>query len=228
MSQNRARLIWDLPVRLFHWLLVVCIAGSWATHYAGVQWFTWHRRCGYAVLVLVAFRVIWGFVGTYHSRFRNFLRGPRAIVSYLRGGAVGESPGHNPLGALSVVALLALPLFQAFTGLFSNDEIANAGPFYGWVTHAQSNRLTSWHHSNSELLLIFIGLHVAAVLWYTFVRRHSLLRAMISGRKSGSAVANAPSVNGSRLTLAVAILAALAVGLALAVRAAPDASIVLF
>jgi cytochrome b len=228
MPENQDRLIWDLPVRLFHWLLVACVAGSWVTHYAGVQWFPWHRRCGYAVLVLVAFRVVWGFVGTFHARFGNFLRGPRAIFGYMRGGGVAPSPGHNPLGALSVVVLLALLLFQAFSGLFSNDEIANAGPFYGWVTHAQSNRLTGLHHANSELLLVFIGLHVAAVLWYTVVRRQSLIRSMISGRKSGLAVDDAPSVDGSRLTLAVAIAAALAAVLALAVRAAPEASVVLF
>jgi hypothetical protein len=120
-------------VRIAHWLFVLCVAGSWLTHQAGVQWFGWHRRFGYATLVLVSFRILWGFAGTRHARFANFLRGPRAVVEYLRRGGAGEPVGHNPLGALNVVALLALMLVQAITGLFANDEITNTGPFYGWV-----------------------------------------------------------------------------------------------
>ena len=134
MPHATTRLVWDLPVRITHWLLVACVGGSWATHYAGVEWFQWHRRLGYAVLVLVAFRVAWGFVGTRHARFANFLRGPRAIVEYLRSDR--ETVGHNPLGALGVVAMLGLLGLQAATGLFANDEIMNAGPFYGWISPA--------------------------------------------------------------------------------------------
>jgi cytochrome b len=228
MKQDQSQPVWDWPVRLSHWLIVLCVAGSWATHYAGLQWFVWHRRCGYAVLVLVAFRVIWGFVGTYHARFASFVRGPRAIIDYLRGGAGAETIGHNPLGALSVMALLASLLFQASTGLFANDEIASTGPFYGWISHRLSNRLTSWHHVNSELLLVFIGVHLLAIAWYTFVKRQSLVRAMITGRKSARLTSATPSVGRSRSLLALAVVAALAVALMLAIRAAPEASVALF
>ena len=222
------RLVWDLPVRIVHWLLVLCVTGSWLTHLAGLQWFAWHRRFGCVTLVLVSFRVAWGFVGTRHARFANFLRGPRAVVAYLRGGGPAEPVGHNPLGALSVVALLALMLLQAVTGLFANDEIASAGPFYGWVSPATSNRVTALHHANADWLLALIALHVAAVAWHAFVRRKPLLRAMVTGRKDSGRVPDSEAIAGSRTALAVAIAAAFALALALAIRAAPEAAIALF
>jgi len=222
------RLVWDLPVRIAHWLFVLCVAGSWLTHQAGVQWFGWHRRFGFATLVLVSFRIVWGFVGTRHARFANFLRGPRAVVVYLRRGGAEEPVGHNPLGALSVVALLALLLVQAVTGLFANDEIVNVGPFYGWVSPATSNRLTALHHANADWLLALIGLHIVAVGWYGLARRKPLLRAMVTGRKDAGRVPEGEGIAGSRTALAVAIAAAFAIALALAIRAAPEATIALF
>jgi cytochrome b len=220
------RLVWDLPLRVTHWLLVLTVAGAWATHYAGTEWFEWHERLGYATLVLVAFRVAWGFVGTRHARFANFLRGPAAIIAYVRGKAGAEPAGHNPLGAVSVVAMLAALLFQASTGLFANDEIANAGPFYGWISQETSNRLTGLHEANSDLLLILLALHVAAIVWYAFVRRRRLVPAMVTGRKDD--VPPGEGIVGSRVGRALAILAALAVALALAIRAAPEGTIALF
>jgi cytochrome b len=226
MKQVATRLVWDLPVRITHWLLVVGVAGCWATHYAGVEWFHWHRRLGFAVLVLVAFRVVWGFAGTRHARFANFLRGPRAIVEYLRSGR--ETAGHNPLGALSVVAMLGLLGVQATTGLFANDEIMNAGPFYGWISPATSNRMTGLHHDNSDWLLVLIALHVFAVGWYVFVRRRGLVRAMVTGEKDERVVPVADAISGSRLSLAFAIVVMLACALALVVSAAPEATIALY
>jgi cytochrome b len=110
--QSERSLVWDVPVRLAHWLLVLAVAGSWLTHYGGAAWFAWHRRCGYAVLLIVAFRIVWSFVGTPHARFAAFVRGPRAVLAWLRGGAP-TGIGHDPLGALSVVAMLALLFAQA-------------------------------------------------------------------------------------------------------------------
>jgi cytochrome b len=209
---------------LTHWLLVACVAGSWATHYAGTAWFAWHARCGYAVLVLVAFRVTWGFVGTRHARFASFLRGPRRVLDYWRGR--GErTAGHNPLGALSVVAMLALLLVQAATGLFASDEIATSGPFYGWIAPATSHRVTSLHHLNSDGLLVLLVLHVVAVFWYTLARAQPIVRAMINGRKAAADVRPEESIESSRGWLAVAIVAVLAGLLALAIRAAPESVI---
>jgi cytochrome b len=197
MVPERERLVWDLPVRVAHWLLVLAVATSVATHYAGVEWFSWHRRSGYAVLVLVAFRVAWGFLGTRHARFASFLHGPRTIRDYLRGRTSG-AVGHNPLGGLFVVAMLAVLLLQACTGLFANDEIMNAGPFYGWIDHASSNRLTSLHRFNSKLLFALIGLHLVAITWYVAVRGQPLLRAMITGRKPAMLVPATEAIAHSR------------------------------
>jgi cytochrome b len=227
VPQRTSRLVWDLPVRVTHWALVVAVAGCWATHYAGIEWFAWHRRFGYAVLVLVGFRILWGLVGTRHARFANFLRGPRATLAYLRGRT--EAPvGHNPLGALSVLALLALLLLQASTGLFANDEIMNMGPFYGWIAPLLSNRITTLHRASSDWLLLLIGMHVLAVAWYACARNEPLVRAMVTGRKPAAVVPEAESIGASRTPLAIAIVAALTLALALAVRAAPEATIALY
>lgn len=220
--------MWDLPVRLTHWLLVICVAGSWLTQQAGIEWFAWHRRLGYTSLVLVVFRIAWGFLGTRHARFATFVAGPRAIVAYLRGAARDETVGHNPLGALGVVAMLALLLLQAATGLFANDEIATAGPFYGWVSQETSNRITALHHANFDWLLALIALHVGAVAWHVRVRRSPLVRAMITGCKDAGRVPAREAITGSRLPLAAAIVLVLVVALALAIRAAPEATIALF
>jgi cytochrome b len=195
------RLVWDLPVRVAHWALVACVAGSWLTHYAGVEWFAWHRRC---------------------------VRGPRATLDYLRGRVRAEPVGHNPLGALSVLALLAALLTQAVTGLFANDEIMNAGPFYGWVAPDLSNRVTSLHRSSSDWLLALLALHLTAVGWYVLVRRRPLVRAMLTGRKDASDVGAGDAIDGSRTARAVLIVLLLSGALALAVRAAPEATIALF
>ena len=228
MTQDDGRLVWDLPVRLVHWLIVLAVAGSWATHYAGVEWFAWHRRLGYMVLVLVAFRILWGFTGTRHARFGHFLRGPRAILDYLLGRTTERPVGHNPVGALGVVALLGVLLVQATTGLFANDEIMNAGPFYGWIDPALSNRLTTLHRQSSDVLLVLIGVHVLAVAWHVLGQRRPLLKAMLSGRKPAAEVPAEQAIAGSRTALALAIVAVLAVALALAVRSAPEATIALY
>jgi cytochrome b len=228
MTQRNERLVWDLPVRLVHWLIVLAVAGSWATHYAGIEWFAWHRRLGYAVLVLAVFRVAWGFVGTRHARFSSFLRGPRAVLEYLRGRTADVPVGHNPLGALGVVALLGVLLVQASTGVFSNDEVMNAGPFYGWIDPALSNRITTLHRLSSDAMLVLVALHVLAVAWHVLGRRRPLLRAMLTGRKAAEDVPADQAISGSRTGLAIAIVAALAAALALAVRAAPEATIALY
>jgi cytochrome b len=227
-GHDAGRLVWDLPVRIAHWALVVSVAGAWATHYAGTEWFPWHRRLGYVTLVLVVFRIAWGFVGTRHARFSNFLRGPGAVIDYVRSGARVASAGHNPLGGLSVIAMLALLLVQAATGLYSNDEIASAGPFYGWISHETSNRIAGVHEANANLLLALIALHLLAVGWYTSRARQPLVRAMLTGRKDSGEVPADEAIAGSRTVLAALIVAVLGVALALAIRAAPQTTIALF
>jgi cytochrome b len=211
--KDARRLVWDVPVRVTHWLLVLAVVGAWMTNKLGPGWFTWHVVCGCSVLVLVSFRLIWGFVGTRYARFSSFVRGPRTILAYVRGHHRGvqlpDPIGHNPLGGLSVLALLGLLLTQALTGLFSNDDIANAGPFYGWVSEAQSSSLTSIHHRVFLGLEILVGLHVLAILFYTFIKRVRLVGPMISGYKSAEVVPQGQEIRDSRLWFAVILLAAL-------------------
>lgn len=224
-AEREAGMVWDWPLRVFHWALVVSVAGAWATHYAGLEWFDWHRRLGYATIILVTFRIVWGFVGTQHARFASFVRGPRAIAGYLGSfrTAAPMPPGHNPLGALSVVAFLLVLLVQAGTGLFANDEIANAGPFFSWVERATSNRLTSIHRFNANVLLSLVTLHLLAIAYYDCVGKAGLTRMLVSGHRPGI-----DGIAGSRGWLAVLVVGLLSVALALAIRSAPEATISLF
>ncbi len=179
--------VWDLPVRLFHWMLAVLILVLFVTGNLGGDWLEWHKRAGFAVLALVLFRVIWGVAGNYHARFVNFVRGPRSVAAYMKTLAAGTSKpflGHNPLGALSVLALLAVVAVQAVTGLFANDDIMLEGPFASKVSKQLSDLLTKVHKLNSDLLLFLIALHVLAIAYYYFARKENLLTPMFTGIKN--------------------------------------------
>ncbi len=114
--------VWDLPTRLFHWALAISIVLGIVFVKIGGNAIQWHAYCGYAALALILFRLIWGFVGSWHARFANFIPSPSRLITFLRGETDGGL-GHNPLGALSVIALLAVVLIQALTGLFADDDI---------------------------------------------------------------------------------------------------------
>ncbi len=224
-------LVWDLPVRIMHWTLVLAVAGAWATQEIEGDWFKYHVWCGYVVLVVAATRVAWGFLGTRHARFSGFVRGPAAVLGYARA-LVRNEPvrhaGHNPLGALMVLALLAMLLTQALTGLFANDQILSTGPLFGYVTAATSDRLTTIHKQLFDLLTIAIALHVTAAFVYLFVKHDDLIRPMISGRKPGSAVAPEDRIARSRSWLAALVGFALAAALYVVVSRAPEASLFSF
>jgi len=182
MSDSTTIHIWDLPTRLFHWLLVICLIGSFVTVKVGGFWMDYHFLFGYAILALLAFRVCWGLVGPRHARFGNFVRGPRTLLAYLRGRHAGGG-GHSPLAALSVIAMLLALGVQAVTGLFANDGIMNEGPLAIRVSGATSDTLTGIHLLNETVLLVLIGLHLAAIVCYA-VRGQRLARAMVTGDKS--------------------------------------------
>ena len=152
--------VWDIPVRLFHWLLVSAILGLFITAKLGGNWMEWHQKLGFFVLGLILFRVVWGLVGNHHARFVNFVRGPATVIQYAKGLLKPSSSpaiGHNPLGACSVLALLAVMAFQVATGLFSNDDILLEGPYASTVSKALSDQLTSLHKLNSDLILFLIA-----------------------------------------------------------------------
>ena len=143
----------------------------------------WHAYCGYAALALILFRVIWGFVGSWHARFANFIPSPSKLIAFLRG-QVDGGLGHNPLGALSVIALLTVILIQALTGLFADDDIFFQGPFAKYVSNNTVALLTSIHRFNQYLIFALVGLHIAAISYYYFVKRENLVRPMVTGDKS--------------------------------------------
>lgn len=212
MSGGKKRLlVWDLPTRLFHWLLVLAVAGALVTGQIGGNLIDWHGRCGIAVAGLLAFRVIWGIAGSTYARFDHFLPTPARLSSYLRGEWRGI--GHNPLGALSVLALLTLLALQVVTGLFANDDIAFNGPFYQLVGKALSDRLTGLHHLTSNLVYALVALHLAAIVFYVRVKKDNLVKPMLTGWKEDT---EGESAKGGSL---VALIAALAFGIGTAYAA---------
>ena len=226
------RRVWDLPVRLTHWLLVITVSGSWLTAELAGNAFRWHEYCGYSVLVLVSFRLLWGFAGTRYARFSSFLRGPRAVAAYLQKlrspDAYRPGVGHNPLGGWVVLLMLVLLLGQALTGLFANDEVANTGPLYGWISGDLSDRLTLWHHRIFTGLQVIVGLHISAALWYLIARHDNLIWPMVTGRKPAAVVPAGEGISSSRVWLAGILVAALAAALVLSIRLAPEASLSIF
>ena len=174
--------VWDLPTRLFHWLLVVLMIGVFVTGLEGGNLIVWHGRLGVAIAGLLAFRLVWGFVGSTYARFAHFVPGPGRIKAYLKG--EWEGLGHNPLGALSVLALLAVATFQVVSGLVSNDDIAVEGPLYVLVSKDTSDWLTGLHRLNIWLIGALVALHVAAVLFYVHVKKDNLVKPMITGVKA--------------------------------------------
>jgi cytochrome b len=200
--------IWDLPLRLFHWLLVVAVIGSFVSVKLGGNAMMWHGRFGYIVLTLIFFRLIWGFVGTHHARFAQFIKSPQAIFAYLKNPT--ETPGHSPLGAISVIVLLGLFLSQALAGLFASDDIAFDGPLVKYVASAWVELLTSFHRLNEWVLMALVGVHVGAILYYKYAKKINLISAMITGDKEW--VDTAPLVqDDSKVRLkAMALLMAIA------------------
>ena len=175
--------VWDLPTRLFHWALVVCIVGLVTTAQIGGNAMDWHFRFGYSVLTLLLFRLVWGFAGGHWSRFSSFLYSPASLLRYIRGQEDGVQPlGHSPLGALSVFAILALLLLQVGTGLFSDDEIAAVGPLSKLASGALVSQLTHYHKDIGKVIvLVLVLLHIGAIAFYRIKRKKDLIRPMLIG-----------------------------------------------
>lgn len=173
--------VWDLPTRLFHWTLAALIGFSWWS--AEEEQLDWHMWSGYAVMALLLFRLLWGLVGSSTARFANFVRGPSAVLAYLRDSSGWRAIGHTPLGALSALALLGLSLLQVVTGLFNADDDGLVeGPLAPLVSYDAADFAHDAHELLFNVLLVFIGLHVAAIVFYRLVRGKKLLGAMITGR----------------------------------------------
>jgi cytochrome b len=210
--------VWDLPTRVFHWVLVLTIVASVVSAKIGGNAMVWHMRLGYLVFTLLAFRLVWGFVGGHWSRFAAFVYSPAALVQYLRRASPPHAfhdVGHSPLGALSVFALLAILAVQVATGLFADDEIATTGPLVRFVSGATSSLLTSWHKAWGQWLVIALAvLHILAVMAYRFAHGRDLVGPMIRGDKLLTAGVPAARDGARERIVALVIVAVCAVAVA--------------
>jgi len=179
-------LVWDFPLRFFHWLLALFIIGSFYTGFTGEM--VWHIRLGYAILTFIFFRICWGFFGGTYARFNSFLFKPSEIFNYLKNFFNKNPPnhyvGHNPIGGLSVIMLLSLILIQVISGLFSTDDIASEGPLYILVSNKMASFFTTLHKTNFKLLIPIILIHIGAVYFYFLYKKQNLITPMITGYKT--------------------------------------------
>jgi cytochrome b len=200
--------VWDLPTRLFHWCTALCFIALVVSGEVAGDAMVWHFRLGYTLLALVLFRILWGVFGGYWSRFSSFVTGPGTILRYLRNpsGHSGQL-GHNPLGSLSVIALLMFLLLQVAAGLMSDDEVFSSGPLVGKVPAAWVQKATFFHTEIGKVVLIVLALlHVAAILWYRFKKNENLVTAMVSGDKEVAQAATASRDDSASRALAAALL----------------------
>ncbi len=208
--------VWDLPVRLFHWALAALVIAAIITVKIGGNALQWHFYCGYAVLSLLGFRILWGVVGTRYARFSSFGCSPSAIVKHmgeLKNGRAVRYLGHTPIGSLSVLAILVVVLMQAGSGLFSNDDIASEGPLVKFISKELSDRI-SWFHTEVNAYLIYglIAVHVAAVGFYYFRKKEDLVTPMVTGDKEWAESVVDVRDNWGRRAVALVLLGICALG----------------
>lgn len=214
MSESRPvrAQLWDAPTRLVHWALVILIPFAWWSAEEGKM--DWHRQAGYAVVGLLVFRLLWGFAGSTSARFASFLKGPGATLAYLRtlpSRGKGDMPGHNPLGAWSVLAILLTLVAQVITGLFAVDvDAIEAGPLSDRVDFDTGRLFATWHHWSFWALEALVALHLAAIAFYLVYKRANLVRAMITGRQDFSANPKLAFAPWWRAGVAAVVAAALA------------------
>ena len=212
--------VWDLPTRVFHWALVAAVIGLITSAQIGGEAMAWHFRFGYVVLSLMLFRIVWGLIGGHWSRFASFIYSPATILGYLKGqGKPEHAIGHNPLGSLSVFAMLAILLLQVGSGLFSDDEIAAAGPLVKLASSTWVSLATHYHAEIGKLILIgLLVLHVGTIFYYRLKKGENLVKPMVDGDKETAlAVASSRDDAKSRLLAGAIFLAcaALVAGLVL-------------
>jgi cytochrome b len=172
--------LWDLPTRLFHWLFAAAVFGAIATDL--LDNITWHSYCGYIALVLVVFRIIWGFIGPHHARFSSFVPSLSGLKAFLKDQTVSPL-GHNPLGALSVIAILLIVLVQASSGLFTDDEISFQGPLSKFLSEDMVKFMNQIHSTNHVLVYGIVALHLIAIFFYQKIKKNNLIGPMVYGDK---------------------------------------------
>ena len=177
--------VWDAPTRLFHWAVVILVI----TSYVSVQneWVQLHYYAGYSMLTLLLFRLVWGFIGSETSRFGKFMRNPLEGLRHLSAFGTREPDreiGHNAAGGWMVLLMLLALAAQAGAGLFAGDPVEGGGPFVARVAEPLRKQITWFHHFNFYyVILVLVGLHILAILAYAAVKRHDLVRPMVTGKK---------------------------------------------
>lgn len=213
----RPVIVWDLPTRLFHWLIVVLVAAAYVTE--RLNWMDLHAWIGEAVLALVLFRVLWGWFGSETARFRSFLVPPAAAVRHLRHVFRREPDlqiGHNPAGGWMVMLLLALLLGETLSGLYVNNDVADQGPLTASVPAWIANAITALHTILWDVLVAAVAMHVVAIGLYAAAKGHNLLRPMLTGRKFMPASVREPRL----ASIGLALLLLVGAGIAAVVLAA--------
>jgi cytochrome b len=202
--------VWDPAVRLFHWTIVVLLIVSITTGKLGGEWLVWHMRSGQTILVLLLFRVLWGFAGSGNARFAAFLRGPAAALRYAR--SLVRPPHHvhathNPLGGWMVVLLIVALFAQAGTGLFTNDDILADGPLVKHISKDLSDAISTWHRRMWWLVVALVVVHIGAVVSYYVMFRDNLVGPMFSGRKQLPHGVGDPAAAAASIPRALVLLA---------------------
>ncbi len=198
--------VWDLPTRLTHWLIVGLFFFQWYSMEFMDDAMYYHEYGGYALMTLLLFRIVWGFIGPKYARFAEFLYGPTTIIGYSRTVFSKTSEpfaSHNPLGGLSVILLLGLLLIQASTGLFMTDDILFYGPYYNAISDETQKVMSRLHHLTFDMLVALIALHIVAVMFYAWYKKQPLVSAMIHGKKP---LREHQNINTHRLLLALCVL----------------------
>ena len=199
--------VWDGPLRVFHWLLVLSVVSALFTGWLGGSWMDWHARLGLVIIGLLSFRIVWLVLGSTYARLSTLLCSLVALPQYLRGN--WRKLGHNPLGVLSVFAMLGLLSWQAVSGLFTNDEIAFTGPLYKLAGRSLSNDLTSLHKLGMWFIIGLITLHILAVLAHSLIKKHNLVKPMITGKTEQEHPEQKPAQGGHWLAFVFAVAIAL-------------------
>jgi cytochrome b len=208
-TQARRVLVWDVPTRLFHWLMVILVAGAYVTERLNSM--DWHVRIGEALLALVVFRLLWGWLGSGTARFGSFLVSPAAALVHLRRmfrRATDLQVGHNPAGGWMVLLLLALLLSEALSGVYVNNDVANQGPLTDWVPASVANAITDLHAVLWEVLLGAVAVHLSAIAFYA-AKGQQVLWPMLTGRKLLPRGTSEPRLASNWLALALLAAGAL-------------------
>ncbi len=214
MTDTQQRLVWDLPLRVFHWLLVVSVAGSWATGKIGSSVREYHMWLGYWMLGLLTFRLLWGVLGTRHSRFWSFVPTPASVARYARDVIRGQAPrsiAHNPIGSLMIFLMLGMLITQAVSGLFVDDDVFYAGPYAHVVSSSTGKFFEGLHHEIANWIIVLAIIHIAAALYHTYRMKEPIIRAMITGKKDANVIPVDQAIPHSAMVRAV-ILAMLSAG----------------